>query len=617
MLQPHPLGKRGTGVYKPWLHAASKAPLGSLGSNLGALGWAGGGGGAGGNSIFVPSGPSFDLPLVNMSTGVFSIAPTTALGSSTPTYTRATAATTIDFEGLLKTCLSGEVRCLGGRRVENLIPAAGTGSASLAVAAAKTMTLPAGDYVFSMGAGTGTATFSGTGGATGTLAANATNRTSVLKTITAGTLIVTASVATLVDLQTENVTGQANQNPASYVSNGVASVTSPVYHGVGVDGVKVFTTLNGNTVASNVVTEATGLPITSARAECAGGVTAGVVDAVGPVGYLAEGARTNLALKAENIADLATWPNIAGITSHTNNIYVAPTGATTMARITLAAGNTEHQFYQGSLTVTSQAYTYSAYARYDNHRWLALAVSDGTKKWASFDLLNGVVGTTTAGVTSTIETTGLANVYRISMTLTLAATASANIYVVANSSDSASDQTWNAAGTELFGFFGAQLEAASFASTYIPTTTAAVARNADVLTYVTAGNLSGTSGTIIAEIAGNSSANAWIIGDGSAAFYITSGALTLFDGTADRAGNAITLSATLQKVGVTYSGAASKTALAGTLSSSLGFDGNVGWAASFGVGSSSAGAAQLSGPIRGIKIYPRNMGDTQFQAATT
>jgi len=175
-------------------------------------------------------------------------------GSGSWTFTRATVDTFIDHESIYYPILSGEVAFSGSRRVENLID---TTSASLAVSAANTMTLGAGTYIFSMGAGGGTATFSGTGGATGVLAANASSRTSISKTITAGTLIVTASVAVLVDLQVENVTGQTNQNPASYVSKGV--LPAP-YHGAGVDGVKYFTTENGNTVASNVVTEATGNP---------------------------------------------------------------------------------------------------------------------------------------------------------------------------------------------------------------------------------------------------------------------------------------------------------------------------------------------------------------------
>lgn len=72
-----------------------------------------------------------------------------------------------------------------------------------------------------------------------------------------------------------NVTGVTNQNPSEYVSVGVLSAP---YHGANVDGVKYFNTLNGNTVSSNVVTEATGAAIRASEAACAGGVTAGVVD---------------------------------------------------------------------------------------------------------------------------------------------------------------------------------------------------------------------------------------------------------------------------------------------------------------------------------------------------
>ncbi len=45
--------------------------------------------------------------------------------------------------------------------------------------------------------------------------------------------------------QLEDITGQSNTNPGEYVSVGVLSAP---YHGAGVDGVKYFSTLNGNTV---------------------------------------------------------------------------------------------------------------------------------------------------------------------------------------------------------------------------------------------------------------------------------------------------------------------------------------------------------------------------------
>jgi hypothetical protein len=159
-------------------------------------------------------------------------------GASTPTFTRATAAWDFDSEGKLNLNIpAGCPRFTGARFVRNSVA---TTSATLAVAASNTVTLARSETVtFSMGAGAGTATFSGTSGATGTLTASAGGRTQVTKTCTAGTFIITASVADLVDIQVEAVTGQADQTASEYVSVGVLS--SP-YHGAGVDGCKYFTT---------------------------------------------------------------------------------------------------------------------------------------------------------------------------------------------------------------------------------------------------------------------------------------------------------------------------------------------------------------------------------------
>ena len=53
----------------------------------------------------------------------YSLIPERAEGSPTPTFTRATTASVPDFEGKVKTALSGESRFKGARRVENLITA--------------------------------------------------------------------------------------------------------------------------------------------------------------------------------------------------------------------------------------------------------------------------------------------------------------------------------------------------------------------------------------------------------------------------------------------------------------------------------------------------------------
>jgi predicted RNA methylase len=178
-------------------------------------------------------------------------------GTGTPTFTRATTETgqRWDESGYLDfTALAGEIVFKGARRVYNLCP---TSSASVAVAANKTITASVGVYVVSMGAGTGTLTFTGTAtGSTGTLAASASARNSAVLTITvAGTIIATASVATCVDIQFENVTGQTTQTASEYVSVGVES--APAYHGSMVDGVKCYDTdRSGNPITTTTTYDA-------------------------------------------------------------------------------------------------------------------------------------------------------------------------------------------------------------------------------------------------------------------------------------------------------------------------------------------------------------------------
>lgn len=139
------------------------------------------------------------------------------VGTGGPTWSRATTAWRFNDIGLLRQIPSGCAEFGGARLVTNLCP---TPSNTLAVAGTKTVTLTAAATLqFSMGAGTGTATFSGTGGATGTLAAGA-SRVSVNKTVTAGTFIVTASVADLVDLSIVDVTGRDASYVPEYVSVG-------------------------------------------------------------------------------------------------------------------------------------------------------------------------------------------------------------------------------------------------------------------------------------------------------------------------------------------------------------------------------------------------------------
>jgi len=204
-------------------------------------------------------------------------------------------------------------------------------------------------------------------------------------------------------------------------------------------------------------------------------------------GLLVEEARTNVALQSQTMSS-ATWAK-AGTTINAN-AYGAPDATTTMDGIQASAGNSGHYIQQG-IVWTNAIQTVSAYVRYVNHQWIAIGHGDGTTaRLASFDLLNGVAGAVT-NVTSTITSLG-GGVYFVTLTgLTANLAAAGNISVSMNSSNTASLQTWNASGTEQIGVWGIQAEAASgtlsAATSYIPTTTVAVTRAADVPNVATPG----------------------------------------------------------------------------------------------------------------------------------
>lgn len=225
--------------------------------------------------------PSLDVDFTQLSSGL--------MGRFT--FTRATTATVTDFEGLIKSCLSGEMRIQGGRRVSNLLvnntPAKSNDMTALNTSGSVTTTtntlvFTGGGFAYTdealfaspggrtfrisvdmwMTSGTGLARFvwveSGVGN---TVTANNTitttrQRFSVLRTINASATNLAAGIyngdddaartINVENLQVEDVTGQSNQNPSEYVSVGVLSTP---YHGYFVDGVKYFDYLNPNEVA--------------------------------------------------------------------------------------------------------------------------------------------------------------------------------------------------------------------------------------------------------------------------------------------------------------------------------------------------------------------------------
>lgn len=375
------------------------------------------------------------------------------------TVTRATTGTLIDWE-VLKTAKIGEARFRYLDRVENLIP---TPSNTLAIAGNKTMTLAAGTYVFSMGPGTGTATFSGTGGATGTLAANATLRTAATKTITAGTLIVTASVAALSDLQCE--TGSI---PSEYVSVGVLSAP---YHGAGVDGVKYFTYANGNTVdGSGVVTEAQG---------------AALPQTYGVPGLMVEEQRTNKAL--QNCSPPTSWGFQGGAIAA--NQVLCPDGSISGAKFTESTATSGHGIYNPTsgapsytvgTVVTGSMFVRAGTGRY---YWLSLTQS-ANAAWAIVDTQTWTITATGADGTGVFSAAGVdpvsyAGGFRRIWVAGATGQTTYQLAMYRNPTPDTESVVFVGDGVSTIYFWGVQIEQGLRPSSLIVTTTGTITRNAD------------------------------------------------------------------------------------------------------------------------------------------
>lgn len=262
-----------------------------------------------------------------------SLAPT--IGTGTYTFSRTSVATMRDFEGYVRNCVSGEARFYNARRVENLLrnanaksnaindgvwakwagtetingPNQYTETVGTSAVGIYTPPLFTGDvngriFVVSFSAYkvsgtnatwqvlmhnqadaavTNVVTLTMTGSLqrfSCTLTGNASSTSAYLR-IRSGVAEAGRSLH-IEQIMVEEVTSQTNQNPSEHVTFGMGD-----NQGCGVDGIKWFPYRNGNTVASNVVTDNTG-------------------STIGNTLYLSEQEKTNLVWPSENLAD-AQW----------------------------------------------------------------------------------------------------------------------------------------------------------------------------------------------------------------------------------------------------------------------------------------------------------------------
>jgi hypothetical protein len=214
---------------------------------------------------------------------------------------------------------------------------------------------------------------------------------------------------------------------------------------------------------------------------------------------LVEPQRTNFLLRSEEF-DNASWGNSNSIV--TPNSVVSPNG--TITADTLSGNGTTGVTYlfQIPTVVSSTNYTISVFAKKNQTNFIQIFGSGGfgAAVFANFDLVNGVIGTTgTSNISTNIQNYGN-GWYRCSLTALSTSTIGGVFIVPINSLTANRNPSFNNTNHSIF-LWGAQLEAGSNATSYIPTVASAVTRNADVISKTGISSLIGqTEGTLYAEI---------------------------------------------------------------------------------------------------------------------
>jgi len=213
---------------------------------------------------------------------------------------------------------------------------------------------------------------------------------------------------------------------------------------------------------------------------------------------LLEKQSTNLAQYSQA---LNTVPNVVDASTATANVYVSPDGTQNAMRFTEVAINDRHGFYQYT-TVTAQTYTASIFTKQTGRRYIAFTsdMANGTSVVSFFDLQTISVVSSGGGHTCSIQDFGNGWL-RLIVTLTVSAGAAGSRYVIWGGSPDGTTTTYTGSTSISQTFWGYQLEASSYPTSYIPTTSASATRVIDDCRKTGISSLIGqTEGTMFIDL---------------------------------------------------------------------------------------------------------------------
>jgi hypothetical protein len=205
----------------------------------------------------------------------------------------------------------------------------------------------------------------------------------------------------------------------------------------------------------------------------------------------------NLALQSENFAP-AAWGLVNMVAYGSGSVLDStatrdPYGTNVADFIVPNTTLGQHRADQTTVSAAG-SYTFSVFLKSGGYDFARLRIG---LAGANFNLANGTITATDTGIVSAIQSYGN-GWYRCIISKAVSA---ANEIIRVNVADSASAPDFQGNGTSGLYFFGAQYETGTVATSYIFTTTAAIARGADVIRKTSITSLIGQSeGTVYFEV---------------------------------------------------------------------------------------------------------------------
>jgi hypothetical protein len=350
------------------------------------------------------------------------------------------------------------------------------------------------------------------------------------------------------------------------------------------------------------------------------------------LGLLVEEQRTNLLLLSADF-DNVYWDKTRSSIGATK--VLAPDGSITGAELIEDTSTNTHQLRRAINFTSGVAYTISIFAkatvspRFFQIQFPSAAFSSNRRPY--FDVVNG---TAIADIDTTVLIQPFRDGwYRCSATMTATVTTSATFVYQLSDQASTVNPSYTGDGTSGIHIWGAQLEAGAFPTSYIPTTTAAVTRSADVASITGSDFISwyrADAGTVFSawSTSAPSGQQVWTISnatldesirvDTSVAAVSNNTRLVVIDNNSLQAGLAVGLytPGSRRKTALAYQqdnfagvadGAAVVTDTAGTLPTVDRLFIGANWAGSGGF---------LGGPIRRITFWPTRLSNASLQTLT-